>query len=151
MRNRSILLALVFTAATLPTLAPQVLLPASPAAAADGCQPPAPIGAAPDATEAAGFHAIAPVRLLDTRDTGSPVGAGCTEVLDLGSGGDEEFHIGIRAYDRADIAAIDHRAGRFGGKIALKRHQSGPDLGNRGHQRGGLADGGSFQGGFVEG
>ena len=86
MRNRSILLALAMTAAIIPTVAPltpALLDPASAAAAAQGCEPPASLAAAAAPPAAFGFHAIAPVRLLDTRESGGPVGAGCTEVLDL--------------------------------------------------------------------
>ena len=87
MRNRSILLALVITATSVPSLALpslDVLGSTSPAAAAPNCDAPAPLATATASPAAFGFHAIAPVRLLDTRDRGLPLGAGCTEVLDLG-------------------------------------------------------------------
>lgn len=49
--------------------------------AAEGCAAPTPL---PTQTEpqAGGFHAVVPVRLMDTRNT-AIVGAGCTAVLDL--------------------------------------------------------------------
>lgn len=50
-------------------------------ASADGCSAPAPSGA-PTPPLDTGFHAMVPVRLLDTR-TSAEIGAGCTAVLDL--------------------------------------------------------------------
>lgn len=83
MRNRSILLALVLTATTFPTVASPIMGMASSAGAAPGCDAPAPLAPSATPVQATGFHAIAPIRLLDTRDAGVPVGAGCTQVLDL--------------------------------------------------------------------
>ena len=84
MRNRTVLLALVVVAAVVPVVAPVAPGMAPVAMAAASCQPPtAPLDAA-STPEASGFHAIAPVRLLDTRDAGTPIGAGCTAVVDLG-------------------------------------------------------------------
>lgn len=50
-----------------------------------GCAAPAPTGAPSGPVQGAGLHAIAPVRLLDTRDSGVMIAAGCTAVLDLGA------------------------------------------------------------------
>ncbi len=86
MRNRTVLLAFMAVATVVPVVVPMTpgAAPGAVAAAAS-CQPPtAPVDAA-SAPEAFGFHAIAPVRLLDTRDRGTPIGAGCTAVVDLGS------------------------------------------------------------------
>ena len=52
-----------------------------PATASAACSAPTPIAGQPPSLES-GFHAMIPVRLLDTRTT-SIVGAGCTAVLDL--------------------------------------------------------------------
>jgi hypothetical protein len=58
-------------------------LPRPLLAGAAGCAAPA-LSPSPAATSSGGFHAIEPVRLMDTR-TSEVVGAGCTAVLDLRS------------------------------------------------------------------
>ena len=54
--------------------------------------------------------------------------------------GDEDLHVRVRADHRADVAPVEHRAGRHGGKLALEGEQRGAHLRNRRHDRGGLAD-----------
>ena len=41
----------------------------------------------------------------------------------LGGGGDEDLHLGIGKDDRADVAAVEHRAGRRTAEAALEREQ----------------------------
>ncbi len=58
-----------------------VITPGSITVAA--CDAPAPTGAVGADAQPSGFHSVAPVRLVDTRESGAVVGAGCTLVLDL--------------------------------------------------------------------
>ena len=57
---------------------------APPRAHAAACEAASLGSPAADQRPATGFHPITPIRLLDTRDSGSPVRAGCTIALDLG-------------------------------------------------------------------
>src|SRR6185312_8273215 len=46
----------------------------------------------------------------------------------LGRGGDEYLHLGLRTDDGADVAAVEHRARRLGGKVPLESQQRRPHL-----------------------
>jgi len=78
MRFRALCAVLGIVGATLSVggVAPNVVNAAS-------CQAPTPLSTPDPALPATGFHAITPVRLLDTRNSGAVLGAGCTAVLDL--------------------------------------------------------------------
>lgn len=58
-----------------------VITPGSITVAA--CEAPVPTGAVAAGAQPTGFHAVAPVRLVDTRESAAVIGAGCTLVLDL--------------------------------------------------------------------
>ena len=50
----------------------------------------------------------------------------------LGRCGDEDFHVGVGEDDRADVAAVEHGAGRRRGELALECQQRRPHLRDRG-------------------
>ena len=52
----------------------------------------------------------------------------------------KNLHVRARRNDRADIAAVEHRAGRLRGKAALVIHERLPHLRDRRHHRGGFGD-----------
>src|SRR4030081_2097697 len=102
------------------------------------------------------------VALVAAQDVGEDVGfvnlwAAAAELegaalgAHLRGGGDEDLHVRIRADHRADVAAVEHGAGRGGRKRALERRQGGPHPRNGGHQRGRLADGLALERRLVEG
>ena len=68
----------------------------------------------------------------------------------LRRGGDENLNVGIRADDGADIAAVEHGAGRLGGKIALEGDERRAHFGNGGDDRGRLAHRVGLERGLVE-
>ncbi|MCU1393928.1 MAG: hypothetical protein JWM34_2356 [Ilumatobacteraceae bacterium] len=80
-RSGCLVLALVATGLALPALQPAAArrVDAAGCAAATIGNPPA----VASAIQATGFHAIAPARLLDTRDSGVMLRAGCANVVDL--------------------------------------------------------------------
>ena len=63
---------------------------------------------------------------------------------------DEDLHVGIGEDDRADVAAVEHRAGRRAAEIALERQQRGAHLRDCRDDRGRLADRVAFERRFVE-
>src|SRR5258706_7909525 len=92
------------------------------------------------------------VALVAAQDVGEDVGfvnlgAAAAELegaalgTHLRGGGDEDLHVRLRADHRADVAAVEHGAGRGGGEGPLEGRQGGPHARNGGHQRGRLADG----------
>src|SRR5579885_2177628 len=64
--------------------------------------------------------------------------------------GDENLNVGIRTNDGADIAAIEHGAGRPRRKIALESEQRRAHLGNGGNDGRRLTDGMTFEHRLVE-
>src|ERR1039458_868835 len=61
-----------------------------------------------------------------------------------------DFNVGIRADDGADIAAVEYRAGRLGGEIALEGQQRRAHLGDGGDHRSRLAHRMGLEGEFIE-
>jgi len=59
--------------------------------------------------------------------------------------GDENFHVGLRADDGADITAVEHGAGRARGKVLLEGEQRRANLRDRRDDRSGLAHLGSLE------
>src|ERR1700676_3104445 len=68
----------------------------------------------------------------------------------FGAGDNEQLYVGARGDDGGDIAAVEHGAGRFHGKLALVAHQRLTHLGDRRDHRRRLGDGLQFQGIVVE-
>src|SRR5580704_9234697 len=68
----------------------------------------------------------------------------------FGAGDDEQLYVGAGGYDGADIAAVEHGAGGFHGKLALVAHQCLAHLGDRRDHRRRLGDDLQFQGIIVE-
>src|SRR5580704_17443053 len=68
----------------------------------------------------------------------------------LGAGNDEQLHVGAGGDHGADIAAIEHGAGGFHGKLALIAHQCLAHFRDRRDHRRRLGDGLQFQGIVVE-
>ena len=68
----------------------------------------------------------------------------------LGARRDVELHVGIGADHRADVAAVEHRAGRLSGEVALLFDQDAPHARDDRHLRGRLADRMRRQHGAVE-
>ena len=64
--------------------------------------------------------------------------------------GDENLHVGIGADHGADVAAIEHRAGRRRREIALEASSAARTSGNGRHDRGRLTDRVALQRGLVE-
>ena len=54
--------------------------------------------------------------------------------------GQKDLHLRIRRNHGSNIAAIQHRSGWRGRKLALEVDQGGPDIGNSGDDRGGAAE-----------
>ena len=69
---------------------------------------------------------------------------------DLGARDDEQFDVGARRNDGADIAAVEHSAGCFHGELALIAHQRLAHLGDRRNHRRRLGDGLLLQRSVVE-
>ena len=59
---------------------------------------------------------------------------------DLRRRNDENLHVGVGADHRADVAAVEHRAGRRCGERALEVEQCGTHLRHRRHHRSRFAD-----------
>ena len=68
----------------------------------------------------------------------------------LRQGVDENLNVGIRTNDRADVAAVEHRAGWRRREGALQLHEGGPHLRNGGDDRGHFGEAACLQLGFVE-
>src|SRR5580704_15443161 len=68
----------------------------------------------------------------------------------FGAGDDKQLYVGAGGDDGSDIAAVEHGAGRFHGKLALVAHQRLAHLGDRCDHRRRLGDGLQFQGIVVE-
>ena len=62
-----------------------------------------------------------------------------------------DLNVGIRADHRADVAAVEHGAGRAGGEVALELPQRGPHLRDAGHDGGRLPGAWVAQVGIVQG
>ena len=68
----------------------------------------------------------------------------------LGRGGDEDLHLGVGADHGADVAAVEHGAGRRRGKLPLEVEQRGAHVRDGRDHRRRLADLVALERGLVE-
>ena len=68
----------------------------------------------------------------------------------LGRGHHEYLHVGLRTDDRADVASVEHGAGRHACEVALESQQRGAHVGDRRNDGRRFADGVAFQNLLIE-